>query len=285
MVSKFDLALEECLALLGEGKLGPEQALARYPEFKEELRPLLVAAGKVGDLGALRVRPEYRAAARARLISHMGAKPRRQAVGLALRYTASCAVLVLALATSATALAQRALPGDALYGWKLATERLWRQVQSNPIDADLFLAERRAGELRAVQGMPELELIGVNAYAFLIDQIHEDLLASPDRIDWVNQVLAAHRQSLSDMFANSAASLPDPDELFRTIFPPLPPDGNATPEGDAEGQNSEGGLVLGTPLALTPVPTLRRDENGSDEDAAGEGGWLEEAIDDLLGLP
>ncbi|MEX1247181.1 MAG: hypothetical protein WEA61_01760 [Anaerolineales bacterium] len=289
MTGKLDFALEECLALLQEGKLSLEECLARYPEFSDDLRPLLASAGKLSGFQALQVRHEFRARARARLVEHMHANPRREAGwrnSLAFRYAASFAVLVLALGTAGTALAQRALPGDALYQWKLTTERFWRSVQRDLISADLFLAERRATELRAVQGMPELELIGVDAYSHLIDQIKLDLTTSPDQIEWVNQVFSAHRESLSDLFANSEAALPNPDELFSTISLPTPLDDSGGPVGTGEPpQNTEGGINLEVPIVITPLPSAKRDSSSEDGGAAGVEGWLEEAIDDLLGLP
>ena len=53
------------------------------------------------------------------------------------------------LATT-TAFAQTAMPGHALYGWKLGSEIVWRTVSADQVSVDLSLAERRTDEITTV---------------------------------------------------------------------------------------------------------------------------------------
>lgn len=277
MVSDMKDVLETCLARIELGELTPEECLALYPELSQGLRPLLAAAQKLEPLKQLAVRPEFRASGRARLLEHIRNHPRRRSSRfgpLALRYAASLATLVFALATAGTALAQQALPGDVLYSWKLASERVWRSIQSNRVDADLILADRRLNELHAIQGLPELEILGVSEYADLLRELRSDLETDQGRVSAVNQVLAAHKEALSDLFANSQADLPDPEELFSTIPMrgeeppgkdngsnggteiPLPVDPTQL-EGDEVLPSVEATLPADNSLLSTPVPTAK----------------------------
>lgn len=288
MENKFDHVLEECLARLEAGD-SLADCLASYPEHRNELRPMLEAAQMLGSMSQLTLRSEFRTGARARLVEHMHANPRRRGrfagSRLALRYAASLAVLALAFTTAGTALAQRALPGDALYPWKLTSEGVWRSLQQNTVDADFYLAERRLGELHAVQGHPDLEALGMQAYSGVLRQLRTEVVESPDRVDWLNQLFIDHRAQLEDLFASSKADLPDPDELFSVI--PLP--GSDTNEDEQQGtpSNNENDSTLQIPLVITPLPVIKKENEDMDGEGASEAaeGFLEQAIDDLLGLP
>ena len=276
MTAKLDLALENCLARVETGELGVEECLALYPELSAELGPMLAAAIKMSALKDLKVRPEFRARNRALLVGHLGARPRRKSGrgrSLALRYSAGFAALTLAFVTGGTALAQGALPGDTLYEWKLASERSWRSVQQNRVEADLALADRRVNELDAIQGFTNLELIGMGEYVDLLLELRADVDANPEYTQWVNEILVAHKAFLSDFFANSKAELPNPDDLFLAI--PLPPENN-----DEESQTDS---TLDLPLVVPP-PVKKENEAGEGGSDTKEG-VLEKVLDELLGLP
>ena len=49
-----------------------------------------------------------------------------------------------------TFFAQAALPGETLYNWKLASEKLWRAIAVDPLETDLQLSNRRIHEYVAV---------------------------------------------------------------------------------------------------------------------------------------
>lgn len=288
MENKLDHIVEECLARMEAGE-SLADCVASHPEHSQYLRPVLEAAQMVGSMSQLAVRPQFRTGTRARLIEHMHANPHpnrrmewRQS--LVLRYTASLAVLALAFTTAGTALAQQALPGDMLYSWKLASEGVWRSLQQNAFDADYYLAERRLNELHAVQGYPELEALGMQAYSGVLRQLRTEVVQFPDRVDWLNQLFIDHRAQLESLFAGSEAELPNPEELFGVITLP----GSAAPSDEQETQpDSDSNSTLQVPLLVTPFAAIKKE----DEDVDGEGpieaveGVLEQTIDELLGLP
>jgi hypothetical protein len=47
-------------------------------------------------------------------------------------------------------MAQSALPGDPLYGWKRTSEQVWRSLSPDQIGADLTIVHRRTDELLTV---------------------------------------------------------------------------------------------------------------------------------------
>lgn len=288
MDSRLDQIVEECLARMEAGE-SLADCLAHYPESSAELRPILEAAQMVGTMSQLGIRPEFRAGARARLIEHMHTNPRKAVrfnwrQSTALRYAASMAVVLVAFATAGTALAQRALPGDALYTWKLTSESFWRSLQQNQFDADYYLAQRRLQELQAVQGYPDLEQLGVQIYSGVLRQLRDEVVKFPDRVDWLNQLFVDHREQLEALFANSQAELPSPDDLFSIV---TLPESSAPEEQPTATEDAESDSALQVPLIVPPVPPIKKE----DEDVDGEGpiaeteDLLEQVIDELLGLP
>jgi hypothetical protein len=97
----------------------------------------------------------------------MEKNPRRW-LGLSLvfwRMAVNVAVIILALVMTNTVFAQRALPGEQLYDWKLASEHFWRVVTTDPLGTDLKLSERRIDEYVAVSSDEERRkevLLGYN---------------------------------------------------------------------------------------------------------------------------
>ena len=90
----FEHALEDCLTRMRLEGATPEECFAQYPQFRLELAPLLIAAQDLGSLDSLEPRVEFRAQARAKLIAHMRANPRRRESwygSLAFKYAASLA--------------------------------------------------------------------------------------------------------------------------------------------------------------------------------------------------
>jgi hypothetical protein len=281
MMTNIDNVLEDCLARVERGELSAEECLKLYPDLSAKLSPLLNAASRIVDLKDLSMRPEFRALDRSRLLEHMAAHPRRK-IGwghsLTLRYALGVAAFSVAFVGAGTALAQQALPGDALYGWKRASERVWRSVQQDRVEADLTLADRRIHELDAVSGLTNLEEIGIGEYASLLQELRVDVGVDPDQTEWVNEILVAHKTFLTDFFANSGADLPDPDGLFKAI-PVLPEGGNPNDIDD----ESETDSTLNVP-PVVPPPVKKGDEQGGDGGNSNEG-LLEKVLDELLGLP
>lgn len=149
---EFDAILDECLRLMRSEGYSAEDCLQRYPVQAAELRPLLASAERLSRGRAVLPSPAFRAAARMRLIEHAEASQARRPAALrpAWQIAMLIGLLALVMIASTTALAQNALPGERLYGWKLGSEGVWRTVATDRVGVDLTLADRRATELTRV---------------------------------------------------------------------------------------------------------------------------------------
>src|SRR5205814_4161434 len=110
---------------------------------------------------------------------------------LALGFAALTALFLIA----GTTLAQTALPGSAGYGWKIASERVWRAVQPNPLAADLYLADRRASELAQVADDPRAEAIALQGYRQALKVLSQYPL--PASQPEIQQALAQQKNDLA----------------------------------------------------------------------------------------
>lgn len=123
-------AFEDCLARMQAGA-SLEQVLARYPAWRQELRPMLLAAQAARQAGAnVRVPQAAMARSRAKFLqkaNHMSAGRSRPAAHMpAWRLALVSLVVVLVLASglvTTMAVSAHALPGDVLYPLKIATEQ------------------------------------------------------------------------------------------------------------------------------------------------------------------
>lgn len=120
------------------------------------------------------------------------------------------AILVFALIMTNTVFAQGALPGESLYNWKLASERIWRVVSIDPLGTDLELSNRRITEYVAVShdnDETRRARIRTDYNALLVRFQAEDDEVNRARI---NQVLKTQQDSLHD----EGLSLPELDSYF-----------------------------------------------------------------------
>ena len=93
------------------------------------------------------------AQARSQLNVYMQQNPQRKRVSPIFWRVSIAFVTVMTLfLASGTAFAQQALPGDALYNWKLTSEHIWRYTYSDQIGYDITLSNRRMHELLVVSG-------------------------------------------------------------------------------------------------------------------------------------
>ncbi len=204
---RFERALEDCLERLAGGGVSLEDCLRGYPEFADELRPLLKAASQVRCGVEVQPSPEFRRRGRAQLMAHMRAHPRRQVTnrtrGLIPVYRLAVGLTALALAvfTTGTAFAQSAMPGDALYGWKLASESAWRAASPDPVGTDLALAERRVQEIQSSSG--SAREIALQGYQQVLNRLVSQ--TDPAVQQRIFPILAAQRERL----AQAGISVPD----------------------------------------------------------------------------
>jgi hypothetical protein len=194
---EFDAILDDCLRLMRTEGYSVDQCLARYPEQAVQLRPLLVAAERLIHGRAVYASTAFRATTRARLIAHTAAPQPRMSIVFrpAWQFAMAIAFLALVMLASTTAVAQNALPGERLYGWKLNSEDVWRVVATDRVSVDLTLADRRATELTRVTLSSPLE-------EETRDEFHEVLSRLEAEIDSENgpkidQALLAHQKKLS----------------------------------------------------------------------------------------
>ncbi|MBI4187857.1 MAG: hypothetical protein HY529_01485 [Chloroflexi bacterium] len=174
---KLNNALDECLErLLLKGET-VEQCLQSFPEYADELKPLLETALSVKQASAIQPRPELRDRARYQLYSVLqNTAPKKShsffnwqpqwAVVLT-------AVLVFLLAGSGTvAAASSSMPDQVLYPVKLATEKVRLALTPSSIGkAELYarLADKRVEEIARMADESKAEQIervtqGLNTY-------------------------------------------------------------------------------------------------------------------------
>lgn len=268
-MNKLGQALEICITRLQLEGASLEDCLRDYPELSSELKPLLVAAQKMGSLRDLQPSAQYKTRLRGTLFAQMAAKPRpgfwRQPVTL--RYAASLAVLILAFVTTGTALAQRALPGDALYRWKLDSEDIWRSLQQDQVGADLTLTQRRLDELMAIHGIPELEEAAIDTYAILLLRLGEGLAANPAKVAGAQEVLNWQKEELKQFYEGTQSNIPDLDALFDVI-----PDVDSHQPEEQTPVDGDSNPDIAIPPVIPALPPLKK------EDAPAEPGEDESTI-------
>jgi hypothetical protein len=187
MMSKLEKVLDDCLTRLMNGEATLEDCLAKYPEHAAELSRLIMAAGKLGPGRDIRTSPQFRNQARAQLMSHMRAHPRRpqakwqRSLSLfqfgflfrrAFNVALGLAAIMMLFLTTGTVLAQTALPGDTLYGWKITSEQVLRKVHPDPLTVDLMIARRRADDLlRVMNGNDQAKALALAEYQESLAQL------------------------------------------------------------------------------------------------------------------
>jgi hypothetical protein len=279
-MNKLDQALETSLTRMQLEGASIEDCLKNYPELVSELKPLLIAAQNMGRLKFLQPSAQFKAKLRGTLNVQMAAHPRKRVLQPAkvMRFAVSLAVLALAFLTTGTALAQRALPGDVLYPWKLESESVWRSFQTDTVNADIVLGRRRIDELKAIQGMPQLEEIAFRTYATLLARLGAGLVASPEKVAGATQALNWQKAELKEFFEDTESVIPDLDQLFDVI----PDVDSSTPE---DPQDEDEGAVpdVAIPPVIPAIPPVKKDDEPEDSEES-ESTILED-ISDLLGLP
>ena len=148
----FEPILETCVDQIATGATSLEECLALYPEFAEEMAPILLAGTELKRGRDIRPCPFLKERIRLELKYAKKTSP-KQNRGLwtySWRMALNLAVLMFALIMTNTVFAQGALPGESLYNWKLTSERVWRVVSDDPLATDLQLSNRRVHEYVAV---------------------------------------------------------------------------------------------------------------------------------------
>ncbi len=151
MNDELEAILETCIEDIAEGEASPEDCLIRYPQYADEMEPILLTAAYLRNAKDVKPSPFLRGRIRAELkYAIKNDPPRGKNPIFFWRMALNFAVLLFALLMTNTVFAQGALPGDSLYNWKLTSERVWRMVSADPLGTDLQLSNRRINEYVAV---------------------------------------------------------------------------------------------------------------------------------------
>ncbi|QYK51778.1 MAG: hypothetical protein KF701_04605 [Anaerolineales bacterium] len=215
-MADLETALEGAIALVQQGK-SIDEALAQYPEHRLELQPLLTASVHLKQAGAALPAAAFKARGRANLEAAMAASRRRGGRSPLFKLAAGLAAVVLTLTTATTAMAQSALPGETLHPLKLYSEQVWRSLHSNPVEADLHIAQRRLEELLALDGDAARVPAALSAYAAALDVLRTDLEALPDRALSAQEILHGQRDLVQAVLEDAGTTV---DEVF-AILPTL----------------------------------------------------------------
>jgi len=139
---------EECLERILTGGETVEQCLAGYPEYADELAPLLQTALEAKETLEITPRPEFREKARYQILTELRDIEERKRRRFSLfswqpRWaTAAIAVLVLLVASSGTvAAAGDSMPDQTLYPVKLATEKVRLALTPSALGKAEYYAE------------------------------------------------------------------------------------------------------------------------------------------------
>ncbi|HET6846253.1 MAG TPA: hypothetical protein VFH29_05425 [Anaerolineales bacterium] len=195
-MNEIEMVLDDCLRRMRTEGLTQEDLLALYPERAAELRPLLAAAFRLQAASEVSPAPAYVSRSRAQLMNRVALTAAKRPQGMlpAWRMAVALAGLVLVMLMSTTAFAQVALPGQALYGWKLGSEAAWRAVSPDPVGVDLKLAERRTDELKTVVHDPAKFDTAKGQFHAVLDRLEAE--RDPQNDVQISDALVAHQKSL-----------------------------------------------------------------------------------------
>lgn len=153
-MNDFETIFDESWSQIESGQSTVDDVLARHPEHRAQLGPLLQAASKLASTKKMVTpSPAFRARNRTQLNRYMQENPQMKRVSPVFwRLTITLVSMLLAFIVSGTVFAQSALPGDIFYDWKLGSENAWRMVSPDRLGTDLTLSNRRVNEVVALSG-------------------------------------------------------------------------------------------------------------------------------------
>ncbi len=150
----FDNILDECLErVLIKGET-IDKCLAGYPEYADELEPLLRTALDAREAAAIKPRPEFTEKASYQFqvaLQETESKKSRGFFGWQPQWAAAVIVVIVLLAGSGTvAAANNSMPDEPLYQVKLATESVRLILTPSALGKEelyVKLADKRVGEI------------------------------------------------------------------------------------------------------------------------------------------
>ena len=216
-MTEFEKILDQCLRDLELGAANVDECLSRHPKHALQLEPVLFTAEYLVHGREARPSTAFKSRVRSKVIQGMYTHPRKSAQFnfIFMRFAASLAAIALALVVAGTVYAQSALPGEAFYSWKLASENAWRAVSPDPVGTDLAIADRRVDELIAVNNHPVLHAQALNAYLEVVARLQSALGTENDAR--ILQALDSQTEELN----NSGILLPQFDQPNQNVLPPF----------------------------------------------------------------
>lgn len=289
-------ALDQCLQSLAAGE-SLEACLARFPDQRQALEPMLMAVLRLQAVRRLEAPPVFRQAGRGRLLAAIEAAPKPVAPArtpLSQRLRASLAailqpprlaplamrlalvlIVLLAGTVATTYAAQAALPGNPLYAVKLAGEDVHLYLASNPATLRLVFAQRRLDEAEVLQqrGLDGNLSAALARYdqTLLAWSLAVETTGLGDPTDaghrlaaQVDQLQALALQALPEQQALVQASQQVARQAQMRLSSPPSPAPSPTPSPSHEPQPHEGVTDAPTPglgPRPSPTPTAGRDQD------------------------
>ena len=208
-MNKIETTLEQCLNEIETGASTLDECLVRYPEHAAELSSLLRASTRLGRGGEVMPSPVFKARTRTELNAYIQSHPRgKRPAPFVWRLAFNALTTFLAFFILGTAIAQRALPGDTLYSWKLNSEHVWRTVSIDRLQTELTLSNRRVKELVKVYGDEDRRARAVDNYQDMLVKFKSD--EDVKHQERIVPVLRFHQESLHEM----GISIPALDNYF-----------------------------------------------------------------------
>ncbi|MDO9333869.1 MAG: DUF5667 domain-containing protein [Dehalococcoidales bacterium] len=180
---KFETIFNECLEKLLTGTETVEQCLQRYPNYAQELEPLLRTAVSVNKAVDIKPSPELKARVRYKLQLKMAeaGKPRHASwLSVQPRWAMSmiAVMLVFVMGGGAVLAADSSIPGSLLYPVKILTENISIKFAGSDVEkAELSMAfaDRRVNEMNHMMESGKFNSKDVEAiasrYIGYVDQV------------------------------------------------------------------------------------------------------------------
>jgi len=209
-MNEFESIFDESWSQIERGESTVDEVLARHPEHRAQLGPLLQAASKLaGTKEAVLPTPSFRTRNRTQLNKYMHENPQMKRVSPVFwRLTITLVSMLLAFLLSGTVFAQGALPGDTFYSWKLRSETMWSMVSPDRLGTDLALSNRRVHELVVLSGDEVRRARALDDYQRLL--IRFKSASNEKDQERILFVLQAQRESLNQV----GVSIPELESFF-----------------------------------------------------------------------
>jgi hypothetical protein len=293
--------LAQCLDAIDRGDATLQECLARYPQHREELMPILRMAAMLHDDPSAGPRPLFRRTARQRLLAKLPPRtPARLGVGRwpfwqtfprrAIAWAAIAVALVVILSSSGIVYAgARTLPGDTLYPVKTTVEeaRLWVARGEDDVHLSLRFAEDRIQEIRRLGTVGRFHDVSTAASRFGAQMRWADqaLLELTDQDPELAAALALRAEETRTQYQHELTGLlravPDSERLAIEGILDLDADlrpNNLFDDEDEQEAPPPTGTDNRPPRAVEPVDVDEKDSDArDDEDSRDDPAGTEEA--------